>query len=95
MTRLIGDSCGSDSAPYLTWISHHSGPKPAEPQRLGVGEVGLGGWLGEGGLAVGVEARAIVLVGILLWMGEGTHTAELPDAGWYVPDEVYLDGREQ
>jgi len=50
--------------------------------------------LGEGGLAVGVEAGAVVLVGGL-GAGEGACPGELPDAGWHLPDEAHLDGGQQ
>ena len=50
--------------------------------------------LGEGGLAVGVQAGAVVLVGGL-GAGEGAGTGELPDAGWHLPDEAHLDGGQQ
>ena len=50
--------------------------------------------LGEGGLAVGVQVGAVVLVGGL-GAGEGASPGELPDAGWHLPDEAHLDGGQQ
>ena len=50
--------------------------------------------LSEGGALLGVQAGAVVLVGGL-GAGEGACPGELPDAGWYLPDEAHLDGCQQ
>ena len=50
--------------------------------------------LGEGGALLGVQVGAVVLVGCL-GAGEGAGPGELPDAGWHLPDEAYLDGGQQ
>lgn len=50
--------------------------------------------LGEGGVAVGVQPGAVVLVGALR-PSEGAGAGELPDAGRGLPDEAHLDGGQQ
>lgn len=50
--------------------------------------------LGESGALLGVQDSAVVLVGGL-GAGEGAGASELPDAGWYLPDEAHLDGGQQ
>lgn len=62
-------------------------PKPAEQPTMHVA-------LGEGGLAVRIQAGAVVLVGCL-GAGEGASPGELPDTGWHLPDEAHLDGGQQ
>ena len=67
-----------------------SSPLPPEPAEQPAVDVALG----EGGALLGIQVGAVVLVGCL-GAGEGASTGELPDAGWYLPDEAHLDGCQQ